>query len=514
MSVVKRVVLFGAAAVAALSWAQPGMTPLQGFLGAQAGDYRFFQFDKGRLQKEYLDQVFTRSKEDRDYFLATVRDIESEFKVFLRHAVFADDALKGMSDRAKAEARFFPAIDFLRAINRFQQARIALDTKIESLTAMAGGALPSQIKIKADGSGLEDVPHYGNLDFGPIKAFYETRLDEITRLVANLPHGLILATGSEYLIAEGSGKGLRLDVPGLKLPAAKILELRKKIRDLRSWGPQAEDAINAYTLYTKRLVQKFIKTYGTTERWRSLGEGGRKERVEDTKRVAEAFWTRSYLRAVYGMPIGAIGIDYVTRPFHIDVITTTTAALGAFRQEPVWEQDEMMEVAKSYRLALVRANQRAAKILDGELGLIAAGENLITFLGGQRNLAQGLQMMLQLLAADLYEERLVQDADGIAKMAARYRSRYGLNDEDLAFYSKLRKAYDPQSEEEKQGASIGTSPESLNGKFQDTLVHMQTKEDELREAEVLQATVDAATGGNRWRDQRKKRIDDLFGPKE
>jgi hypothetical protein len=119
-------------------------------------------------------------------------------------------------------------------------------------------------------------------------------------------------------------------------------------------------------------------------------------------------------------------------------------------------------------------------------------------------------MMLALLGADVYEERLVQQAGGIAKMKARFRDRYLHNDTDRKFYSQLRVDYDPQDGE--NDTATGLNPDSVLGHFRKVRAFMRLKEADLAVASQLEATVNMATGANRFAQERKSRIDDLFGP--
>jgi len=412
-----------------------------------------------------------------------------------------------MSDQAVGGAKFFPAVEYLAAINKFQMARFALENRIESMKSI-GDALPSAMALDAEGSGLKTAPNYGKIDFDPIVGFYKGKIKEVATSVSNLQQNVIVANGTEHIIAANTGKGLLLEVKGLLLPADKIAQMRKDVLKARRWGVKAYDSINDYTVYSKKLVQNFIKVYGTTERYRKIDGAEAVERENDAKRIVQAFWTRSYLRSVYGMPIGAIGINYDKKWFGIDEVLNRT--LQSFYEEPVWDQTELVRVAQNYRNALKIVDERSQKVADGNLSWVASGRNLITWLAGHRSLAKAQHMILNVLAADMYEERLIMEADGLAQMKLRYRARFASTQQDRDYYRNLQKAYDPQGDAD-PGAAIGIVTDSINGKFQDVLVYMKTKEDELAQAQQLQATIDAATGENRWSDARKKRINDLLG---
>lgn len=489
-----------------------GITPLQGIIGAQSGKYEFFQYDKGLLQKTYLDKVFERSKEDREFFLKSVTDLEKSFEVFLNDVVFREGGLVTMNQNAKL-MQASDALEFMKAINRYHKSRLELEARIEALTAITDGRLPSQLKIKADGSGIEEAPNYGNIDLTPMKKFYLGRVEYITQYLENLQQIVEVKdkTGKvlrKIIIAENTKKGLQLPAAPVLLTPAEILQLRNEILEASQWNtPESVDACDAFTKYIRQYTQDFISTYGSTERYRRLSDDEKAKRADDAKQLVEAFWLRSYIRAAYGMPIAAIGLDYDKYPFHLDVILNSTKSLALFHEQPVWRERDFIRQEQNFRNALKRANVRSEKIMDGNLGFIASGENLLTWLGGQRNMAQALQMMLQLMAADLYEERLVQKADGVEKMKARFRTRYASNDADKKFYRDLRMAYDPPG----GGVPLGVNKQSLNGKFQELRNHLLTKDTERKLAEEKQAQIEIATGANRFAAEREKRIDDLFG---
>lgn len=510
---------------------EKGLTPLQGLLGVQSGEYKFFHYDGGLVQQKYLDETFARAAEDKAYFLDTVKSIELEFQSLMKSTIYLTGegtekdgvltltkrgGLLWLSQQSTATGVNITAKDFLAAVNALHLARLSLETRIATLTAIQEGALPSQSKLKdltdedkklpkklQDAKLTEDVPKYGNLDFGPIRKFYEGKLAEVIKMTDGLEFNVILLDKTKKIIT-----GLVLPPAVLKYTAEQLEKMQEEMNELRTWNAKSYDAINDMTKYQRQFVTDFITAYGF--RYRKLGEREEKKRAEDAKQLADIFWTRSYLRAAYGMPIGAIGIDYQEQWANLDFFTVSTNALSRFHEQPVWKEKSLLQIDRNFRLCFERAGVRAEKIMDGNLGFIATGENLLTYLGGKRNQAAATFMMLGIMGADVFEERLVQQAGGLAKMKARFRDRYLRSDEDRKYYSQLRKDYDPQPGE--RDTATGFNKESVLGYFRTVRSKMQLKEADLAVAADLEATFNMATGANRFANERKGRIDDLFGP--
>ena len=500
------------------------------------GAYNFFQYDKTEIQKQFYTQVFQQRKVDYDYFLSTVKAIEKSFNELLRENVYDKEAgLQGMSIRSVQNVKYISSEEFLTAINRYQQARLALDAQIATLTAIADGMVPSAEEIAADESGIKkNVPNYGKQNFEPIKKFYADRLNLIETFLSNLPYNITLPGNIPHIIKSGSGKGLVLEAEIMRMTPQQVLALKKEILGLRIWGEDAQTNIDDYTRFLQNRVYEFNKTYGNTERFRVLGEVERKKREEEAKLIMVSFWSRSYLRAVYGMPLGAIGATYDKKWLHFDAFKTSTEALLNLMEQPVTDANSMVRIEQNYRNLLRRADVRSEKILDGNLGFIAAGENLLTFLGGKRNEAQSAQMMLRLLAADLYEERLLLELGDLQQMKERYRQRYYATEEDEVFYRKAQMAYDRSidakaiteiyTEKDRTEmikkilgedsdafgqAGFGTG-ENLRTKYASVINHMETKQEELLLAEQKEAAIANATNpNNKFRaavETRKRRL--------
>jgi hypothetical protein len=513
--------------------------PIKGILGMEAGDYSFVTYDKGKLQDKYLSILEERSHADKDYFLRAVSQVEQAFIDFVSTTIYGQpelaegepkpegDArfeylgLKRLSDYAKGSGEFYPAKNFLDAINEYQLGVLALKTKIKTLTSIAEGAFPSQIEATADGSGLDNIPNYGNIDFSVIKKFYEDRLSEITKYASDLQHNVILANGNEHIIPANQGKGLVLVDASVLLSPAKIREMQEKIFEYLMWDDEAEDKINDYTTRVKRLIQRFVTEYGVNETYRPRTDGDIAARNEAFREIVIAFWTRSYLRVAYGVPLGTIGITYEKSWAKLDRFMVSNTALRTFREEPVWEQEDLMSAAEAYRNALTVVDARSSKVMDGDTSLLTKANSLITFITGQRPVAEILEMVLQLMAADCYEEKtLITESGALALLFSRYEARYFTTEDSEAKFRALRKSYDPdpveaadpdadEPEDNPFGDTDVLSAGSIRAEFSNVLLEAQLKQTELQLAQELRGTIANAVRANAFTrrvDGRKKKL--------
>jgi len=487
------------------------------------GVYNHLQLDKTQIQAKYLDQVFKQRQVDYDYFLNTVNSIEKSYRELLQEMVYdKENGFWNVSARSTKSTplKYIDADEFMILIGRYHQAREALDAKIETLTAIAGGMVPSSEDLPVDEAGIKKVPNFGQQNFDPIKKFYADRLAVLDTFLSNLPYNINLPGGDFHNIKANSGKGLVLEAEVIAMTPDMMRTKLKEVMEMKIWDEESIDTIDEYTRFIQKKVYAFNKTYGVDQRYRHQDMTERTKRAEEAKLIMLGFWSRSYLRAIYGQPIGVLAINYDDKWFHLDVLTTSTTALLNMIEKPVWDSNRMTKIDKDYRRLISRADVRAEKILDGNLGFLAAGENLLTWLGGYRNEAQSAAMMLRLLAADVYEERLLLEEGSLQAMKERFRSRYFSTEADEIFYRKAQMAYDkdytadvvkefytdanrPEMIEKIIGADADAfgqagfgSGQDLRTKFASVTIEMETKNEALGLAEKIEASIANARNPN------------------
>lgn len=460
------------------------------------GKYEFFHYDKTVLNKGILDELSKRSQQDRDYFLKAVQEMEQGFEELLTTTIYNNDAeqaksgLVTLSSLSQTDQNYvIPAKDFAVAVNRYNLVVQTLQSRLRRLTALTDGGLPSQTQALVDESGNKiEIQGYGNINFDGILDFYESRMDAIQKQVSTLPFRIRLVTGTLKL---HTGIDIPRDLFWMT-PEAARQEFQTNILPLKGWSRAQRRDIDAFTFYVRDMVQEFITKYGTTERWRSLNAAAIAQRDLDWKQMVDGLWLRSYIRANFTVPLGAIGINYKKRAFKIDMFTVSTEALSKFREEVCWSDREQLDVEDDLRYALATADARTVRILDnGDASFIDKANSFFTWVGGKRNLADAQQMILRLLAADLYEDRLITKPNGADAIIEQYRNRYYSTEDNKKYYQSLENTYFPEGDDAAKGATSEFAGDGRLRKYIEELGFlMTTKQKELelaryRELEIM-----------------------------
>ena len=405
-------------------------------------DVRIVTYDRSAIEKFYLESITQLQQEDREFLQGFFNNIESSLKDL------SSEQLSALIKMSEDSMLISPvsAPDFIQAVRQYRIASEATRSDIEKVSKLSQGGLPSQIKFKEKSSSKnERMATYKGLDFSKLVEFFGSQIDKLDRHAKDLGYRVKYANSQIFTIAAESGEGLSLPKSPLPISPEELLSRRRKIHSLRRWSYASKQTIDDYTRFLRIKVQTFIETYGSSEKYRFSGREINKRRKEEAEAIAEAFWTRSYLRKFYGMPLGAIGFTYHKRWANLDHFTVPNEGLTEFLENPGWSENDRMIFRDAYANALRVADARSGTILDGNMNFLARANQLLNFLYGEYDFANTAQMMLRLLAADLYEETLISQAGGKAKMIHHYNSRYLVTPEDITYYNRLRQQYDPDS---------------------------------------------------------------------
>jgi hypothetical protein len=191
--------------------------------------------------------------------------------------------------------------------------------------------------------------------------------------------------------------------------------------------------------------------------------------------ILRDFWMRSVFRKIKGLPIGAFPLKYDEAWDTFDMLKSNTLILANLGVGPLYQptgrvdNDELnrnfdktaREQVYIYEKALNKASSKARFLLkggadkfetgiNGEKGtgtLIASGytNGLFDFVNSMGEAVKGsgdrwkaTYLVLKLLAADMYEEKLIRSVGGMARMQAYYQKRYvDVPAEQRAFYKSL-----------------------------------------------------------------------------
>ncbi len=472
-----------ACAVPALS---QSVKPLVITQPTQAGEYQFTQYDKGALESQFLKLLETRSKEDRDYFLNVVNQIEAQFLALQQNEIYGVNGLKPLNVAAVARSEFVPVEKLIIATDRYNLARITLETKINSLTSIAG-ALPS-IDVPSGQAATGKVAAYGNINFASLKDFYANQLAAADRFVGGLKFNYIAVNG----ISRRTITGLTIVEEDIMMTPEKLQEMEQLARNTRKWNSQQATAMEKLTTTTRVALREFIRKLGEAERYRFANATYNAQVAKSGKELWEYFWARSYMRAMYGMPISTIGMNYDKKKLNREYFTSTNNL--QFYPEPIWVTvTNSTEVEDNYRNLLILTEARTQQILSGDASLLQRINSALTFITGNTKLAVVNEAVVRLLAADFAEEKLISSAGGFLQLRDFYRTRYYADptvEKDIK--ERLIPAYDRDAADEAGGdnafADVGGA---VTGSFQDAylnaLTHQRTKETELDLARDLES---------------------------
>ncbi len=430
-----------------------GLAPVSGVLGVTPGEFSFKQYDQGELEKYAAQIARERGDADRDYFLQSVQKINSQFTDHVRSTILSSDGLKQMSNRAyKVPAEWTAADEYLSAIDRYNVSKTALLGTIASLKAYGEQALQASESVLPDGT-IVKIRGYGQVNFEPIVQNYLSEISRIEETLKNLKLNLKLADGSELALPPGSKRSLdpSITATAISIDPKTLADWRLQSQRLRRWSPgEDKPVIDAYTNYARRMVGKLLTLYGTTERYRFHSPEYKAEKAKLENEVAEIFWSRSYIRARYGLQLGAIQTAYTKRIANLDVFFTKSEDLAKFREENAWTAEDLASARQNFRLALDVAKDRSILAETGEgWGMINStlqkANYFFTWVGGKHELADSARVVLEMMAADLYEEMLVVQPGALAIVQSNYKSRYYINDEAKAKIVEMAKRFDPKS---------------------------------------------------------------------
>jgi hypothetical protein len=418
----------------------PGMVPM---VTANPGAYEIRSQDTTKLLQDILDRNNRVHDIDRQYFQSTISSIDSAYNEYMKLIVSGE--FKQMSDRSMYNQESIEVTKYLALVNKINELKLSIESKIFALTSMKAENLPSAVQYNVAGS-TQSVQGTGNLNFAPLTNFYNERMAAVTAIGANYGFKVMFPNlGTPKIVAQNSGMALtpRFDVP--LFSAQEIDALQAKILELRDPDGKVVAMMDDQANQLKRLIQAFVTNFGTTERYRFKSTGDEDEFKNAYRQIVEIFWTRSYLRAKYGVRLGAVQpAAYQKRWLNIDKFTVATEALRGFRQERALDETEIANARQNMHQILKVLDERSAAIVGekADASLLVRANALMTFLGGNSQTAESLLMVMRLVAADIKEEEMLASGGGLARLYDFYQNRYQSTDETKGIYLAMKCGYD------------------------------------------------------------------------
>ncbi|HLE11049.1 MAG: hypothetical protein A2504_01875 [Bdellovibrionales bacterium RIFOXYD12_FULL_39_22] len=458
----------------------------------QNGATTFETFDRGELEAKFLDLLSERQKEDRDYILDAVEKLDAAFADLIESDLMV---VQDLANRSSAGGEIIDYKEFFSATKNLKSAELRIQNKIKTLTALPSivGSAPA---AQLEGS-VVSIPNYGNMDFSPLIEHYTTQLNEqmaaarALRILVSLPNGQ-----TKYV----EKLEVKTDQP---LTAAQLNEMRNEAAMLRIIEDVDARSIDTYNQFTKASIYEFIRTFGISQKRRlDLNSEGMAKTLQA---LEEAFWTRSYLRSVYGVQLGTFAIEYNKQQLNWDFFASSNSL--QFVSEFVRDTNELIAFQDKIYTALITQESRSKKLIGEEISLLAGINSFKTMLAGDRSLAKANSLILKLMLADLEEELIVSKGGGLKEMREHYRKRYYKSEDEKSYFKEKAAAYNGGDAEDIEADTITTDTNSLKGAFQIAKLGLENFMQQVEQAVGIEEALEQLNANNRTQQRVRARQD-------
>ncbi len=281
------------------------------------GNYDVKVITESDLESKYLNVLSKNFEADRQEMKRSLREMNFLMEDFIKGEIGGNRGVFTLSDQSQFSTPKGISLDTLSAsVRNFELAYNLLETKIKSFYQTSGLKKYEVFNRKY----TLDIPDNGIIDFTAVVKSYTDELKGLKDKVANLTFIIKLPNGTFHTL-----KGIDLSILREKLSfsAAELDDLRQKAARLRIMPTRDQMLIdNTYNLFTLKKMQAVIKAFGKSQRYRTQrNKDGLDRAIKD---LEETFWTRSYLRATYGLKLGSFTVEYKKRPFFLDKIFSST----------------------------------------------------------------------------------------------------------------------------------------------------------------------------------------------
>lgn len=424
----------------------------------QAGDINYTTYDRAILEQTLTKHFADRQNQDRQYVESVVRQIEQTIQDVLKDLNGAS-GLVTISNKALT-GESIELLDYMSHVQSYEVMIGSLNTKIQGILLIPS-ALQSKEQVVIDGKVRTEMPAPLKVDLQKIQNFFEGKMGLITAKLTTLKFLIKMPNGALETIS-----GVEFKPQDIIYSPEQLAQLRDEVQKiLLAAEVGAEDKVNELNLYSREQLQAVLKTFGTSQRYRlQLNKEGKDQNLSDLEGL---FWARSYMRAVYGIKLGAIAIDYKKRGLNIDFFSSSNRInfVGDF----VKRDSDLREYQDAIINALVTQTSRSKEVLASETAMLDRINAAITFVKGEVALNEINVAVLKLLAADISEERMLGQVGGSKLMRQQYKNRFYKSDEIKAQLIQKEDALLGKSDASDVDADMMTADgRTLRGAFQNT----------------------------------------------
>ena len=430
--------------------------------------------DKPRLEKEYLSLLRDRDQRSYEFLYSAIETLHSGF-------LELQDSLQTLQQLADESLTGPISVqDYLTAVRSYNQQVSFLDDRIIGLDLFP--------TMKEDAA----ADMSSTIQMQPLKEHYQSKLRTLDTQVNRLYFRLGLASGAMFEQVGIDTQRLQ----GVQLfSAEQIKRMKRDLLKKRAMPTRAQVTIDqSINAYTREALQGFVKTFGTTERYRASSDSlGRYNAVQD---LQDAFWARFYIRATYGIKIGSIAVDYQKQIFNADYLLSDVQ-IGAVS---VWNESHLM-------MALNLATEAQATLFNkGAWWITKSLRALSTMVTGVTATEEAKKVIIGLIRLDLEQELALGKSGGLKKVRANYRDFYYTSEEQKARVKAREQVVFGDADDDDLEADVGVvDAGTLKGVISQCINVLEQMEVNLEEASKLQASLDVITKDNAVIAKRKKR---------
>lgn len=463
----------------AFSQPQPSPSGPEKLLFIQSGDAEknitINTFDKARLEAEYLSVIKARDQRAYEFLSSSLEVLHGGLKdlgVIVRK-------LSEQSDESLGT--FVPAQGFMAAVRDFEQSLLFLNDKIHSL-----GLLPDlRTDARKELSGI--------INFAPLKEHYLQQIKSIKDSISRSLFHLKLPSGAIY-----SQTGI--DTTSLKqmqLYSAETMNQLHQLANTKKMMTTKEHTVidGSINAFTRKALETYIDVFGTSERFHNSSD--QEGRLKAAQALYDVFWTRFYIRAVYGIKIGSIPVQYQKRIFNLDYLISDVK-IGS---TPLWEESNL-------RTALNLATEAQATLSNKNANYFASAlRHFIVKSTGSGAAQNNKLLIINLVRIDLEEELKLGKPGGLREVRASYRQNYMGTEQDKLITQQKQNATFVTEGDDIESDVLTIEAGTLRGVIAQCRSVLEQMERRLEEARQIENSLSLLDSNNPTSHKRKLRAE-------
>lgn len=440
---------------------------------ADSSDARIHFFDETRMEVEYLAILKQRDQRAYEYLFSAMEILHGGLKELEE----AKKGLRQLADQSLIDV--VPIQDYLAEVRAFEQSMTLVEDQIATLALFPSLKDEKKAELSAE------------IKFDDLKDHYQQQLSRLHHQIDHLQFRLQLPGGVLHLQQGVDLESLR----GIQLMSAEqINEMQRQVVRKKAMSTRERNVIDqGINAYTEKALKTFVETFGTSERYRtSSDQDGHQVAINA---LSEAFWARFYIRAVYGIKIGSIPVQYGKSFFNADYLFSNMK-IGSV---PVWSEAQLTEARN-------QAQEAQATLYDDSLSLSHFLRDLSVLMTGFEAEKAAKKLVVDLMRTDLEQELALGRPGGLREVRAAYRQRFYTSAEEKAHYQKRETVVFGDIDEDDPEADLGIiEVGTLQGVIATCISTLEQMEVRLEEASRLQDSLALLLKDDQTIKRRKKR---------